>query len=149
MKKIILLLLIVLLFSLNGFSATINDSQIIPPDSNIYSDFAELQRSNKLLVFTNNTPISVGELKFYLKQFDYDQMDAYSRMVYDRLYSSLHETEDITTFPGFELSVHPQVNLEGYIKTNKDIPWSFNYYYKDNFISIPLDMGFGNNFAMG
>ena len=68
MKKIILLVSFVFL-SINLYSKTINDSQIISSDSYIYRDFLNLQSAAKLFVFTNNTPVSVGELKFYLNQF--------------------------------------------------------------------------------
>ncbi len=149
MKKIILVSLLFFTVFFTCFPKTVNDSQIIPSDSSIYADFLELQMQNKLLVFTQNTPLSVGELKFYLNQFDYDNMNAYSQSIYERLYEELYEREDITTIPDFELAVHPVINLEGYYKSNDDIPWSFNYYFKDNFISLPLDMGYGNNFAMG
>lgn len=149
MKKILVGLVVFAAILGIGYSKTINDSQVIPSDSSVYDDFLELQGLNKRLVFTNNTPLSVGELKFYLNQFDYDSMNSYSQELYDRIYDNLYEKEDITTIPGFELALHPTVNLEGYYKSNDDIPWSFNYFFHDNFISLPIDLGFGNNFAMG
>ena len=149
MKKIICGLSIFVIICSFCFSKTVNDAQIIPSDSWIYDDFLELQSRNKLFVFVQNTPVCVGELKFYLKEFDYDRMDEYSKLIYDRLYDSLYEKDDITTIPGVQFSMHPQLNLEGYYKTNKDLPWSFNYYFRDNLISMPIDLGFGNNLALG
>ena len=149
MKKTSIFLLLYIITVIEAFSATINDSQIIHPESQIYDDFLELQTTQEILVFTNNTPICVGELKAYLRQFDYETMNDYSRSLYQRIYDYLYDQENLTTIPDFELSFHPRVNLEFYNKTNKDIPWSFNYYYKDNFITLPLNVGFDNVISFG
>ena len=135
--------------SLNLFAKTINDAQIIPSNSSVYKDFQLLQNANKQLGFTQNTPLSVGELKFYLRQFDYDSLDQNSQNIYDYLYDFLYTDNNIMTVPDFKLSINPRINLEFYYKSDKDIPWSFDYFYKDNFLSAPLDIGFANNFAMG
>lgn len=148
MKKLVFICLLLLSFT-SGFAKTINDAQIIPHESSIYDEFQKLQNSSKLLVFTQNTPLSVGELKFYLNQFDYESLSPQAKNIYDSIHEFLYTRKNITTFEDFQLALHPQVNLELYYKNNKDIPWTFNYYYKDNFITMPLDMGFGNNLAMG
>ena len=148
MKKFIFVSFLLLFFT-SGYAKTINDAQIIPHESSIYDEFQQLQNSAKQLVFTQNTPISVGELKFYLKQFDYDSLSPAAQKIYDSLYDFLYTRENILNFEDFELTLHPQINLELYYKSNKDIPWTFNYYYKDNLITMPLDLGFGNNLAMG
>ncbi len=149
MKKTSFFLLLYIITVIELFSATINDSQIIHPDSPVYDDFLELQTTQEHLVFTNNTPVSVSELKAYLRQFDYETMNDYSKSLYQRIYDSLYEKENLSKIPDFVLSFHPKLNLEFYNKTNKDIPWSFNYYYKDNFITLPLNVGFGNVISFG
>ena len=149
MKKICIIFALV--FLTNVLSAkVINDGQIIPPESQIYKDFLLLQANSSLFSFTNNTPLSVNELKFYLKQYDYDSLDAYGQYLFDKLYDQLYEKEDILpNIQDFHIAIHPKLNLEFYYKTDKSIPWSFNYYYKDNILSAPIDLGFGDNFAMG
>lgn len=149
MKKIILLLLSTLCLISVVNAKSINDSKIVPPDSQVYKDFLELQKAERILAFTNNTPISVSELKFYLEQFDSESLSGYSAALYQKIYDYLYEKENLFNIPGFELAAHLSMNLEGYYKTTDDIPWSFNYHFKDNLISIPLDVGFGNCFAMG
>ena len=146
-KRIIFLLLIS--FSFNIFSKTINDGQIIPSDSPIYQTFQTLQNENKHFCFTQNTPLSVGELKFYLEQFNYELLTDNSKNLYDSLHEFLYENEDITTITDFKLALHPRLNPEIYYKSNEELPWSFNYFYIDNFLSMPLDFGYGNNIALG
>ncbi len=150
MKKIKLIFAVSLLFTGILHAKVINDGQILPPDSQIYKDFINLQANTTVLSFTNNTPLSVSELKFFLNQYNYDSLDDYGRYLYDNIYNELYEKEDLLkNVPGFSIFLHPKLNLEFYYKTNKNIPWSYNYYFKDNFISSPIDMGFGENFAMG
>lgn len=149
-KKKIVSICITLMLCSALFSNVINDAQIIPPESSLYSDFLKLQANAKVFSFTNNTPLSVNELKFYLKQYDYDSLDDYGKFLYDKVYDQLYTKEDL--FPNvqdFHLTVHPQLNLEFYYKTNKDIPWSFDYYFKDNIITAPLNIGYGDIIAMG
>ena len=150
MKRFSFVIAFCLIF--NGFlhAKVINDGQIIPPKSQIYEDFLKLQSNSKLFSFTNNTPLSVSELKFYLKQYDYDNLDEYGQYLYDKLYDQLYEKEDLfPNFQDFHFTLHPQLNLEFYYKTSKDIPWGFEYYFKDNIISAPLNIGYGDNVAMG
>ena len=150
MKKIASIFALCLLFTSFLNAKVINDGQIIPPESQIYEDFLKLQANSTLLSFTNNTPLSVNELKFYLKQYDYDTLDQDGQYLYNKIYEQLYEKEDL--FPkllDFHFTLHPQLNLEFYYKTNKDIGWGFEYYFRDNIISAPLNMGFGDNVAMG
>lgn len=148
MKKFLITFLFLISITVT-YAKGINDAQIIHKESNIYDEFQQLQNSSKILVFTQNTPLSIGELKFYLNQFDYESLSPQAQKIYDSIHEFLYTRENITTFEDFQLALHPQVNLELYYKNNKDILWTFNYYYKDNFITMPLDMGFGNNLAMG
>ena len=56
MKKINLIFAVSLLFTGILHAKVINDGQILPPDSQIYKDFINLQANTTVLSFTNNTP---------------------------------------------------------------------------------------------
>ena len=121
MKKIFFIFAFCLFSSVLS-AKVINDGQIIPPESQIYNDFLLLQSNSNLLSFTNNTPLSVSELKFYLKQYDYDSLDDYGQFLYDKIYDELYEKEDLLkNIPDFHITIHPKINLEFYYKTNEDI----------------------------
>lgn len=150
MKKIASIFALCLLFTSFLNAKVINDGQIIPPESQIYEDFLKLEANSTIFSFTNNTPLSVSELKFYLKQYDFDTLDQDGQYLYNKIYEQLYEKEDL--FPkllDFHFTLHPQLNLEFYYKTNKDIGWGFEYYFRDNIITMPVNIGVGNNFAMG
>ena len=70
MKRTIFSILILTFFSVFSYAKVINDSQIIPGNHWIYDDFKKLSSEQAIGAFTTNTPVSVGELKLHLKDFD-------------------------------------------------------------------------------
>lgn len=146
MKKIISSICLFFLLISTGVSQVINDVQIINPDSEIYYDIKALQMDNSLFFFTQNTPISVGELKHYLKQLDYDSLTDYSKNLYNKIYETLYTTKNLLPFEEVKADVGVELNVEFYGKTNKEINWNHKYYYKDNLLTFPIQFGFGNLF---
>lgn len=148
MKRIVLLVMLILSTSFLLPAKTMNDAEIIIPDSEIYSKIKALQMENKVFFFTQNTPVSVGELKLYLKQFDYDQLSENSKAIYDEIYGELYEEKNLLPVDYVQLYSNPKVNPEFYYKSNKNISWTNNYFFKDNLLTVPIDLGFGNYFAI-
>lgn len=138
-----------LLVPFSIYSLTLNDTEIVNGSSPVYEQFRNLQLETGRLVFTQNTPVSVAELKFYLEQFDYDSLSLRARIIYDEIHDFLYGRENLLADEALELVVHPAITLEGYYKTNAEIPWSFNYNFKDFFLTAPLYIGFGNDFSVG
>lgn len=148
MKKRILFLLLFINILKGTFAKTINDTQIILPDSEIYRLFMNLQITDKQLVFTSNTPLSVGELKFYLKSFEYEKLTNEQKVIFDNINSYLYEKDNLLNTQNLQVSVHPKINLEAYYKTNENVPWNFNYNFVDPLIRMPILIGFGNEFSI-
>lgn len=146
-KKSFILLLLLIPLSLH--SLPLNDTQIVNPSNPVYEQFKNLQLETGKFVFTQNTPISVAEMKFYLGEFDYDSLSLHARGLYDAVHAFLYGRENLLNDEALELTLHPAINLEGYYKTNDDIPWSFKYNVKDFFMTAPLYIGFGNEVSTG
>lgn len=144
-RKICFIGMLFLLIS-TGFSQIINDVEIINPDSEIYYKLKSLQLDNKLFFFTQNTPVSAGELKLYLKQIDYENLSEYSKNLYDEIYNSLYETKNLLPFEELKVNVGLKLNAELYAKTNENLSYHHNYFYKDNLLTVPIQFGFGNLF---
>lgn len=147
-KKTLLIIMMVILSSFL-FSKSLNDTQIINSNDEIYIKFKLLQKLEKKLVFTNNTPISVGEMKLYLSKYNYEELSDNGKTIYKDIENFLYEKDSILPNEDIQLILHPKTTLETYYKTNKDISWSFDYNYVDNFISMPSYFGFGNQFSFG
>lgn len=148
MKRFISILILAATITAHGFSQVINDTQIFNPDSDIYLTAKQLQMENSIFFFTQNTPISAGELKLYLNQLDYEKLSDESKVLYDELSSRLYRKTNFLTEDDVQFYFNPGVNVEGYYKSNKNIPWSHSYFFKDNVLTCPVNIGFGNLFAI-
>lgn len=144
MKKLLLFFTVILFFSSPFFSQIINDTQIINPESEIYSSIKSLQMENKIFFFTQNTPISAGEIKYYLQQLDYDNLSENSKKKYSYITEKLLKKTNLLPDDSIQFYINPRINLEGYYKTNKNIPWSHDYNFIDNLITFPVKIGFSN-----
>lgn len=148
MRKIVIICLLLLL-PLSIYSLTLNDTEIVNGSNPVYEQFRNLQLETGMFVFTQNTPVSVAELKFYLDEFDYDSLSLHAQNLYDEIHDFLYGKENLLNHEALELTFHPAINLEMYYKTNPDIPWTFTYNFKDWFMSAPLYIGFGNEASVG
>ncbi len=147
MKRLFFILSFIFLFNNLIFTQVLNDSQIINPDSQIYKELNELQMNNQLFFFSQNTPMSAGEIKMYLRQMDYDNLSEYSKQLYDSICTQLNK-KNMLPYDNLQFDIKPRINIEGYYKTNKDISWSHDYFFKDNLITIPIKFGFGDLFSI-
>lgn len=150
MKKIILLPFFLLFFCINLCSQTINDTQILPSNHWIYESLYTLGREQKITAFYENTMLSVGELKFYLSEIEYEKLSMSGKKLYDKVNDFLYADSNILTkIPfindnAFKFGTNLIVNPEFYYKSNTDIDWSFKYKFDDNFITAPMIFGLSN-----
>lgn len=148
MKRQIISALFILFCLFNISANTMNDAEILNPKSSVYEKIKYLQMDNKLFFFTQNTPVSTGELKLYLNQLDFDSLSDNSKQLYQEIYNELYEKKNFLPYDYVEFFLNAKINPELYYKSNSDIPWSNTYFYKDNFLTFPLSVGFSNYFAI-
>lgn len=148
MKKRISLILIFFI-SINLFSQVINDSQIIQGTHWVYEALDTLSLEQKTLTFAVNSPVNVGELKFYLNKFNKDTLSDNGKLLYDEIENFLYSDSNFLKTEGIKLDLNLLINPEFVYKSNEDINWSYNYYYKDNCLTLPLNTGISNYFSMG
>ena len=148
MKKILCMLLTGL-FCAALFSQVLNNSQIIESGHWIYKDFELLSSETCTGNFTSNTPVTVGELKLHFKEYDRETLSEAGKIIYDRAQGFLYTPKNL--FPGkaFQAEVGIDFAPEVYYKSNEQIDWSFNYYYKDNPLNMDLGVGISDYFSMG
>ncbi len=143
MKKIVFTLLISFLtFSL--FAKSGNSTQVIKSGHWIYDDLEALCMEAKTEYFFETQPMSIGEMKFYFTRIPYEKLSDSGKVLYEKVKAFLNKNDDF--FPEQELRLFGNIKLnpEFYYKSNKDINWSFDYYIKDFFITIPVIFGFSD-----
>lgn len=70
-----------------------NDSQLLKENHWVYDAIYTLSFESKEVLFLDTPPISVGEIKFYLKQINYDTLSHSGKNLYDKVYNFLY-TDD-------------------------------------------------------
>lgn len=148
MKRYINILFVIFCITAPSFSQITSDSQILNPDNKIYETVKQLQMNTKTLFFTQNTPVSVGEIKFYLKQLDYENLSDTAKQLYDEVNNSFSTELNFYDDGAVKVYANPRLNLEGYYKTNENIPWTNKYFFVDNLMTFPVALGLGNLFSI-
>ena len=143
------LALILFFYSIVSLSAKSgNSTQVIKSGHWVYSALYSISSEVKSSYFLSNQPLSIGELKFYLKDIPYENLSEPGQRTYDKIQSFLNKNDDFFTEQDLRFFINVQVNPEFYYKTNPDIKWSFAYNYKDFALNIPLIIGFSDYFTI-
>lgn len=141
-KKIFIVLVTFLTAFLSAKSG--NSTQIIKSGHWVYDDLEVLCMESKTEYFFETQPMTIGEIMFYFKRIPYEDLSSNGKLLYEKIKAFLTKNEDF--FPEQELRLFGNVKLnpEFYFKSNTDINWTFDYYLKDFFITIPVIMGFSD-----
>ena len=77
------------------YPATLNDTQVIKSDHWIYDAVYTLFTRSGQTCPASSFPITVGELKFLLKQIGVAELDNATSRLYNEVYSFLYDDEDL------------------------------------------------------
>ncbi|MCR4953465.1 MAG: hypothetical protein K6A43_05260, partial [Treponema sp.] len=146
MKKSRLVIFFVIFFYfLDSLSAkSSNNTQVIKSGHWVYDALYSISSESKCSYFLSNQPLSVGELKFYLKNIPYEELSESGQRTYDKIQAFLTKNDDFFAEQDLRFFINAKIAPEFYYKTNPDIPWSFAYNYKDFALTIPLIIGFSD-----
>ncbi|MBO5136908.1 MAG: hypothetical protein J6B81_00215 [Spirochaetaceae bacterium] len=117
---------------------------LVPADSWVYDAFADLYIESGKVAFTGNPPLSIAELKLYLREIDYDSLSNAGRAIYNQINSYFNQQ-----MPGFQSGLlsagaQLQVALEGYVKSNSSMPWNYAYQKRPAFFNAPMGFSVGD-----
>ena len=114
-KKISICILV--LFLCGTLSAnTVNDAQVFKADHWVYDAMQELSLESKNTLLIDIQPLSAGELKFNLKQIDYNALSETAKATYDKVYDFLYEQKAILNTEGLKFDFNVLVTPEAYYK---------------------------------
>ena len=143
MKKFVLLsFLFFFAIGLNAQSG--NSTQMIKSGHWIYDDLEALCMEAKTEFFFETQPMTIGEIRFYMNKLPYEELSENGKNLYDKVDRYISKNDDFFLEEDLRLFGNIKLTPELYYKTNKAIPWSFDYYVKDFFLTIPLIIGFSD-----
>lgn len=135
-------------FSEKLSAQVLNNSQVLPPNHWVYSNLKTLAMSQKLTFFNENSMMTVSEIKFCFEQIDDSLLDDALYDLYVQTEEFLYNKKALASFDPFYFDFRIKLNGELYYKSNDDIPWTFKYFYKDNFATFPIKIGFSDYVAI-
>ena len=133
-----------LFFNCFIFAKSNSNTQLIKSGHWLYDDLYTISSESKQSFFLGNQPLTIGELKFYLKDIPYEELSLQGKILYNKVNAFLNKNEDFFSDQELRFFINPRLNAEFYYKSNPDIDWSFNYNYKDFALTIPIIIGFSD-----
>ena len=142
-----------------AFPATVNNTQVIHQNHWVYDALAKLGMEAAIMNFAERSPLTVGELKFYLEEIPDHQLSPAGQELYQRVYDFLYA--DGNWFQGkffqenglapspLKFSVDVELNPEGYYKSNPELDWSHTYYFAGNLLTVPVRLGVSDYISLG
>lgn len=146
-KKLIFIFLSIFLSTLLS-AQVINDSQMIPSDHWIYTYFNKLEMESGISLFTDNAPMSVAEAKFNLTKIPIDELSDSGKDLYTKIAEFLGVKKYVYSDGSFFADIDTAITVEGYYKSDKDIPWDFDYNYKGSLLTVPLKFAFSDSITL-
>ncbi len=148
MKKISLICFFLLINFIVHAQVT-SDAQIIKTGHWIYDDLSTLASESKTGIFSTNTPVTAGELKLYFKNFERESLSDSGKIVYDRIENFLYTKKNIFPNKYFMTDIGLRIAPELCYKSNPQIDWTYNYYYKNNPLSSDVRLSISEYFSLG
>lgn len=134
-------------------SETISKAQCIQEGHWVYDALYLLGAETKNSGLYETVPLTVGELKFHFKEIEYESLSESGKYLYDQVKEFLYKDGNLFSRLGknieeFKLGLNVRVNPELMYKSNPDIDWSYNYFYTDRLLTVPIFLGFSDYFAI-
>ena len=110
----------------------------------IYDSLQILEQECAIVQFSDQAPLSLNQVRAMLGEIDYDLLSQAGRAQYDRIIGFFNESGFSVSASIFQARVEPELNLEGYAKTNSKAPWIYDRYEKKHFLELPITLGVGD-----
>lgn len=151
MKKISLIILLILFVSTNFFAAifdepkiSVSSQKLMPKSWWGYDALMTLAMEQNRVFFTQDAPISVGEIKRYMEELDYNSLSPSSQKLYDDICYDFYQSGLVFKSDSIKLGIGFALTPEFYYKSNPDVPWSHNYYLQDEILTAPVSFAVGD-----
>lgn len=136
-------------FFLAGMSFARGAQELVESGHWIYDSLTALSLESGILNFSGTAPLSIAQIKLILDELDYDSLSESGRADYDRILRYCDENPLALVFSDIlTLGAEPEINLEGFYKTNSDIGWVWDRYSRGHFIDAPVSITAGDYVTM-
>jgi len=110
----------------------------------IYDSLQVLEQECGLVQFSDQSPISLNQVKAMLGEIDYDALSEAGKVHYDNIAEYMNDSSCSVNASILQVRAEPALNLEGYVKTNKNVRWFYDRFEKRHFLEAPVTIGVGD-----
>ena len=126
------------------YAAQRGGQDLILPGSWVYDALQSIEMEMARVTFSDQAPVSINELKCYMKEIDYERLSEPGKKQYDRIQSYIDQMNWSFNWGLFSLGTEIGVNVEGYYKSNPDIDWIYDYTKRQALADLPITLGIGD-----
>lgn len=117
---------------------------LIPPRHWIYDSLQILEQESGIVQFSDQAPLTIAQIRSMLSEIEYDDLSAAGKNHYDNIFEFFDEKNFSAQASIMQARIEPAANLEGFVKTNDDVPWIYDRFEKKNFLELPITLGVGD-----
>lgn len=116
------------------------EQELVPSGSWVYDSLAAISIESGKANFSDNSPLTIQEMKLYLSEIDYGMLSQAGKKQYDRINKYFEEKGFSLDSSLLSLSFEPSINPEGYYKSNDNIDWVYDRYERNAIVDIPMTL---------
>ena len=114
--------------------------ELVKAGSWLYDAVTALSLECGRVNFSDQAPLSINELKLYLSEIEYGRLSIAGKAQYKRIMAYFEEHNLSLESDIVSLGVEPEINLEGYYKSNDRIAWVYDRYERSPVLTTPLTL---------
>ncbi len=143
------LVLVMLFFSAAGFSLEKRGAQeLVECGSWVYDALAAISMETGRADLSNQAPCTVNEIKMYLNEADYDSLSEGGKTLWHRIDDYINHEYWAFSASIFSVGIDPEINLEGFYKSEDDLQWVYDRYNRKSLINVPFFIQAKDYFTM-
>ena len=141
MRRLVIFAALFSLFAFNGLAqqkAGRGGQTLIEPRHWIYDSLQILEQESGIVQFSDQAPLNLQQVRAMLGEIDYDSLSQPGKVHYDSIIEWMQESAFSVSASIVQVRAEPELNLEGYVKTNSSAPWVYDRFEKKHFLECPI-----------
>lgn len=148
-RSAVAFLFFVVLSSNPVFSAGRGAQELVKSGSWVYDALAAISIETGRVDFSDQSPLTINELKIYLDEINYDSLSIAGKAQYRRILNYFEEENFSVGSDIINFSMEPEINAEGYYKSKDEIDWQYDRYARQPMILVPVTFSAADYISMG
>ena len=146
MRRLVIFAALLSFLTLRAFSEKPGrgGQNLLEPRHWIYDSLQILEQESGIVQFSDQAPINLQQVRAMLGEIDYESLSEPGKVHYDNIIEYLQDSAFTINASILQVRAEPELNLEGYVKTNSSVPWFYDRFEKKHFLEAPVTISVGD-----